>query len=61
MDLAPFDEGAVHRLIELLDRIGNRAGAVSAYDHFARRLRDEYAAEPSPETEVLIDRVRSRI
>ncbi len=61
VDLAPFDEGAVHRLIELLDRIGNRAGAVSAYDHFARRLRDEYAAEPSPETEVLIDRVRSRI
>ena len=61
VDLAPFDEGAVHRLIELLDRSGNRAGAVSTYDHFARRLRDEYAAEPSPETEVLIDRVRSRI
>jgi serine/threonine-protein kinase len=60
VDHAPFDEGAVHRLIELLDRIGNRAGAVSAYDHFARRLRNEYAAEPSPETEVLIERVRSR-
>ena len=60
VDLAPFDEGAVDRLIEVLDRIGNRAGAISAYDHFVRRLSDEYAAEPSPETEALIDRVRSR-
>lgn len=60
VDHAPFDEGAVHRLIELLDRTGNRAGAISAYDHFARRLREEYAAEPSPETEALIDRVRAR-
>lgn len=60
VDLAPFDEGAVHRLIELLDRIGNRAGALGAYDHFARRLRAEYAAEPSPETEALVDRVRTR-
>jgi serine/threonine-protein kinase len=60
VDLAPFDEGAVHRLIEVFDRIGNRAGAISAYDHFVRRLRDEYAAEPSPETEALISRVRTR-
>jgi DNA-binding SARP family transcriptional activator/tRNA A-37 threonylcarbamoyl transferase component Bud32 len=60
VDLAPFDEGAVHRLIELLDRIGNRAGALSAFDHFARRLGAEYAAEPSPETKALIDRVRAR-
>jgi serine/threonine-protein kinase len=60
VDLAPFDEGAVDRLIQLLDRSGNRAGALRAYDHFARRLRAEYAAEPSPETEALIDQVRSR-
>jgi DNA-binding SARP family transcriptional activator len=59
-DLTPFDEGAVHRLIVLLDALGDRAGALRAYDHFARRLLDEYAAEPSPETSALIARVRGR-
>lgn len=59
-DLTPFDEGAVHRLIVLLDAIGDRAGALRAYDYFARRLLDEYAAEPSPETTALIGRVRGR-
>ena len=59
-ELTPFDEGAVHRLIVLLDALGDRAGALRAYDHFARRLLDEYAAEPSPETTALIARVRGR-
>jgi len=59
-DLTPFDEGALHRLIVLLDALGDRAGALRAYDHFARRLLDEYAAEPSPETSTLIARVRDR-
>lgn len=59
-DLTPFDEGAVHRLIVLLDALGDRGGALRAYDHFARRLLDQYAAEPSPETTALIARVRMR-
>jgi serine/threonine-protein kinase len=59
-DLTPFDEGAVDRLIAFLDQIGDRAGALRAFDHFERRLQEEYAAEPSPETLALIERVRSR-
>ena len=60
VELDPFDESALHRLIQLLDAHGDRAGALAAFDHFARRLADEYAAEPSPETRALVDRVRSR-
>lgn len=60
VELDPFDESALHRLIELLDAQGDRAGALTAFDHFARRLSDEYEAEPSPETRALVDRVRSR-
>lgn len=59
-DLTPFDEGAMHRLIILLDSLGDRAGALHAYDIFERRLLDEYAAEPSPETTALIEQVRIR-
>ncbi len=60
VDLDPFDESALHRLIELLDALGDRAGAVSAFEHFAGRLADEYAVEPSPETVALVERVRTR-
>ena len=58
--LSPDDEAGARRLIELLDRIGQRAGAVQAYEEFARRLREQYEAEPAPETRDLIGRVRSR-
>ncbi len=60
VDLDPFDETALHRLIKRLDGLGDRAGALSAFDHFARRLKDEYAADPSPETIELVQRVRHR-
>ncbi|MBT8477862.1 MAG: hypothetical protein KJO06_03020, partial [Gemmatimonadetes bacterium] len=54
------DETALHRLIELLDTIGDRAGAVAAFEHFAGRLSAEYALDPSPETLSLVERVRAR-
>lgn len=60
VDLDPFDEAGLHALIEMLDELGDRAGALRAYDHFATRLEEEYAAEPSPETRRLISRVRDR-
>jgi serine/threonine-protein kinase len=44
------DERALRRAITLLDRLGDRAGALRLYDEFARRLRAEYEAEPSRET-----------
>jgi DNA-binding SARP family transcriptional activator len=58
--LAPDDEGEVRNLIELLGRLGDRAGAVQAYEEFARRLRIEYEVEPAPETLATINAVRIR-
>ena len=58
--LVPNDETALRRLIALLDRVGNRAGAIREYEAFAKRLREDYEAEPAPETTELIEAVRAR-
>jgi DNA-binding SARP family transcriptional activator/TolB-like protein/Tfp pilus assembly protein PilF len=60
VSLAPADESTLRGLIGLLDSIGDRAGAVDAYERFARRLASEYAAEPSAETKALMSAVRNR-
>src|SRR5881628_2551254 len=60
IELAPSDEGLVRRLIALLDRQGDRAGALEAYEAFARRVAEEYDAEPAAETRALIAAVRAR-
>ena len=57
--LSPGDETALRRLVELLDRLGDRAGAVREYEAFARRLAEEYELEPSAETRELIEAIRS--
>ncbi|GLC27816.1 AfsR/SARP family transcriptional regulator [Roseisolibacter agri] len=51
--LAPTDERMLRRVMQLLDRLGDRAGAVYVYEDFARRLKREYGAEPSAETRAL--------
>ena len=48
--LAPMEEAAICRLLALLDRLGDRAGALRAYDAFARRLEQEYELQPSEQT-----------
>jgi DNA-binding SARP family transcriptional activator len=58
--LAPDDEAGVRRLIGLLDRLGDRAGALRAYDSFAQWSRNEFDLEPAPETRVLMESVRAR-
>ena len=60
IELAPSDEGLVRRLIALLDRQGDRAGALEAYEAFARRVAAEYDAEPAAETRALVAAVRAR-
>ena len=57
---SPSDEGVLQRVIELLDRGGDRAGAIREYEAFAQRLREDYDAEPAPETTALIASVRAR-
>jgi DNA-binding SARP family transcriptional activator len=58
--LAPYDEGVLRRLITLLDRAGDRAQALAVYDRFVARLAEELDVAPSPETQAMIDAVRSR-
>src|SRR5262245_49485356 len=60
VDLARLDERAVRDLLLLLDRLGDRAGAIHAYDEFARRLAEELETEPAAETAALIEHIRKR-
>lgn len=57
--LAPDDEGATRQLIEVLERVGNRAGALRIYDDFSRRLLTEYGTRPAAATEALIAKIRT--
>src|SRR6266478_1149261 len=58
--IAPLDEPALRRLMKTLDRLGDRAGALDAYETFAKRLTAELEAEPAPETRSLANAVRAR-
>src|SRR5690242_11570734 len=58
--LTPHDETLLRRLIALLDHHGDRAGALEAYEAFALKLAEDYAAEPAAETRALVAAVRAR-
>jgi serine/threonine-protein kinase len=53
------DERALRRALLMLERLGDRAGAVHLYEEFARRLKLELETEPSPETVELAARLKS--
>jgi len=57
--LAWSDERVLRRSIEMLVRLGDRAGALRAYDDFANRLRKELESDPSPETVRLMESIRT--
>ena len=59
MELSPFEESLLRRLVELQLRLGDRAGALTTYDTFARRLRAELEVEPTDQTIELIEQVRA--
>jgi len=59
-ELAPWDEAGLCRLIELLERVGDRSGALHAYERFSTQLAREFEAEPAPETQALARRLGSR-
>ncbi len=58
--LGLHDEDILRRLIALLDRRGDRAGAVQAYEEFAQQLRTELETEPSAETKAVLAEVQAR-
>jgi len=53
------DERVLRRAMTLLDRLGDRAGAIKVYDEFASRLRADLEVEPSSETTALANSIRS--
>ena len=58
--LAPYDESVHRRLLSLVDRVGDRAGALRAHDEFVRRLRVDYELGPSAETLALVAAIKQR-
>ena len=54
------DERVLRRAVTMLDRLGDRAGAVKLYEEFAARLRAELDIAPSAETVTLVNTIRSR-
>ena len=57
--LAPGDESWLRRAMSLLDRAGDTGGALRLHEAYARRLRAEFDAVPSAETEALAARIRA--
>lgn len=58
-ELDPDNEEGVRRLMELLDRRGDRGGALKVYGEWQARLMEDYGVEPAPETRKLANRVRA--
>ncbi len=56
--LTPEDEEGLRRQLKLLLRVGDRAGAERAYHAFAKRLAEDFQAEPAPETRALLASTR---
>jgi DNA-binding SARP family transcriptional activator/TolB-like protein len=56
--LVPGDETGLRRLLLCLERLGDRAAALRAYEAFVEELGREYELEPSRETRLLADRIR---
>jgi DNA-binding SARP family transcriptional activator len=61
LELNVDDEADLQRLVALLDRSGDRSGAIRAYEEFTRRMAKEYQLEPSAETRALLDGIRARV
>lgn len=57
LELEPLNETGVRLLMQALERRGNRAGALLAYDALRQRLRDELGVAPSPEVQQLHKRL----
>jgi len=58
MELDPYSEEGIRRLIKLLDSAGNRAEAIRAYEEFRARVVRDLESEPSSETNALVDSLR---
>ena len=60
VSIQPDDEDSVRRLLLLLDRVGDRSGALRAFDEYARRLRLDFEVEPSADLTRIAAGLRQR-
>ncbi len=60
LDLSPSDESVLRHLMDVLSRLGDRAGALRRYGRFVRTLSEELDMTPSPETQALAARLRAQ-
>lgn len=60
VQLAPHDEDAVRQLMRLLDQFGDRAGAITVFEEFAKRVAADLDTEPAAETKALLAAIRAR-
>ncbi|CAN5699879.1 hypothetical protein BH23GEM6_BH23GEM6_18650 [soil metagenome] len=58
VSLSPDDEESVCRLIQMLDRIGDRSAAQAAYEQYAERLWLEVEDEPSPRVQAIYQELK---
>lgn len=58
--LAATDERIIRRVLSMLDRLGDRAGAMQVYKKFADDLWRDYGTRPSRETIQLIESIANR-
>lgn len=59
VSFTPDDEEATRDLMILLARVGDRSGALRAYEQLAARLLSDYAATPAPELSKLAQEMRT--
>ncbi|MBN1991823.1 MAG: AAA family ATPase [Anaerolineae bacterium] len=57
----PLREDAARQLMIIYQESGNRAGALTTYERFARHLAEELAVEPMPETVDLYQRIKRNL
>ena len=56
--LAPTNERQLRHVVLLLERVGDRAGAIAVYEDSRRRIARELGVDLSVETQALADRLR---
>src|SRR5688572_2611994 len=59
-ELAPYNEEGLRKYLGLLDRLGDRAEAIRAFETYRQRILTELEIEPSPATVALADSIREQ-
>ena len=59
--LSPFSESEVQRLLRLLERVGDLAGALRAYHGLQEALHSDFGVAPSAETARILASMRERL